>query len=61
MIEAMQTDKKKTGGKLRFVLSPRIGEARSIDSVSNEAVKSVLDFFLAPVGKKRATRNEALQ
>jgi 3-dehydroquinate synthase len=61
MIEAMQTDKKKTGGKLRFVLSPRIGEARSTDSVSDEAVKSVLDFFLAPVGKKRAAGNEALQ
>ena len=61
MIKAMQTDKKKTGGKLRFVLSPRIGEARSIDSVSNEAVKSVLDFFLAPIGKKRAGGNESLR
>ena len=58
MIEAMQADKKRKAGKLRFVLSRRIGEARSIDSVPHEAVKGVLDFSLTSAGKKAAEGNE---
>jgi len=57
MIRAMQADKKKTAGKLRFVLWRRIGAAESIDSVPDEAVKGVLDFFLTPAGKKAAEGN----
>jgi 3-dehydroquinate synthase len=58
MIEAMQADKKRKAGKLRFVLSRRIGEARSIDSVPYEAVKGVLDFSLTSAGKKATEGNE---
>jgi 3-dehydroquinate synthetase len=44
MIEAMRSDKKTQAGKLRFVLSRRIGEAESVDSVAMDAVESVLQF-----------------
>jgi 3-dehydroquinate synthase len=44
LMEAMRADKKTQAGKLRFVLSPRIGVARSVDGVPLDAVESVLRF-----------------
>jgi 3-dehydroquinate synthase len=44
LVGAMRSDKKARGGKLRFVLVPRIGKAGSYDSVPLEAVKRVLNF-----------------
>jgi 3-dehydroquinate synthase len=44
LIELMRSDKKARGGKLRFVLAPRIGKAQSYDSVPLHAVESVLNF-----------------
>ncbi len=44
MVEAMRADKKTQAGKLRFVLSRRIGEAHTSDAVPLEAVKHVLHF-----------------
>jgi 3-dehydroquinate synthase len=44
LVSAMRSDKKARGGKLRFVLVPRIGKARSYDSVPSEAVERVLNF-----------------
>jgi len=42
MIEAMRADKKARGGKLRFVLTPRIGKAASYDGIAEQLVKRVL-------------------
>jgi 3-dehydroquinate synthase len=56
LINAMRSDKKARAGKLRFVLSPRIGKANSYDNVSIEALERVLRFaphFCAP-GKTNA-------
>jgi 3-dehydroquinate synthetase len=44
LIEAMRSDKKTRGGKIRFVLSPRLGKAQSYNSVSLDTVKRVLHF-----------------
>jgi 3-dehydroquinate synthase len=44
LIKAMHSDKKARGGEVRFVLSPRIGEARSYDSISSSIVERVLHF-----------------
>lgn len=44
LLEAMRSDKKTRGGKLRFVLSPRIGGAGSYDGISEDVVKRVLQF-----------------
>jgi len=44
LLNAMRSDKKTRGGILRFVLSPRIGEARSYDTISLHAVERVLHF-----------------
>jgi 3-dehydroquinate synthase len=44
LIKAMRSDKKARGGEVRFVLSPRIGEARSYDSISSSIVERVLHF-----------------
>ena len=44
LVDAMKSDKKARGGKLRFVLVPRIGNAGSYDSVPLEALKRVLRF-----------------
>jgi 3-dehydroquinate synthase len=44
LIDAMRSDKKALHGKLRFVLSPRLGEARSYDNVPLDAVQRVLKF-----------------
>jgi 3-dehydroquinate synthase len=43
-LDAMRSDKKARFGKLRFVLSPRIGKARSYDSIDERLVKRVLHF-----------------
>jgi 3-dehydroquinate synthase len=44
LIAAMRSDKKARQGKLRFVLTPRIGKAGSYDAVPPEAVHRVLRF-----------------
>jgi 3-dehydroquinate synthase len=44
LLRAMRSDKKARSGILRFVLSPRIGEARSYDAVPLHAVERVLHF-----------------
>jgi 3-dehydroquinate synthase len=44
LIAAMHSDKKARGGKLRFVLTPRIGKAASYDRVPLEAVERVVRF-----------------
>jgi len=44
LLRAMRSDKKTRGGMLRFVLSPRIGEARSYDAVPLHVVERVLHF-----------------
>jgi len=44
LLRAMHFDKKTRGGILRFVLSPRIGEARSYDTVPLHVVERVLHF-----------------
>jgi 3-dehydroquinate synthase len=44
LLNAMRSDKKSRGGKLRFVLAPRIGEARSYDGVPLHVVERVLHF-----------------
>jgi 3-dehydroquinate synthase len=50
LINAMRSDKKTLQGKLRFVLSPRLGKAGSYNDVPLDAVERVLHFapqFLA--------------
>jgi len=44
LISAMRSDKKTRSGILRFILSPRIGEARSYDTVPLHVVERVLHF-----------------
>ncbi|HKV62303.1 MAG TPA: 3-dehydroquinate synthase [Candidatus Acidoferrum sp.] len=44
LLNAMRADKKTRAGILRFVLSPRIGEARSYDTVPTHVVERVLHF-----------------
>ncbi len=44
LLNAMRSDKKTRAGILRFVLSPRIGEARSYDTVPLHIVERVLHF-----------------
>src|SRR6266481_1052246 len=44
LLRAMRSDKKTRSGILRFVLSPRIGEARSYDTVPLHTVERVLQF-----------------
>jgi 3-dehydroquinate synthase len=44
LIAAMHSDKKARAGKLRFVLTPRIGKAGSYDEVPPDAVHRVLHF-----------------
>jgi 3-dehydroquinate synthase len=54
LINAMRSDKKTRAGILRFVLSPRIGEARSYDAVPLHVVERVLHFtprLIAASGK----------
>lgn len=54
LLDAMRADKKMQRGKLRFVLAPRIGKARSFDAVPLDTVKHVLRFapqLLTAAGK----------
>ena len=44
LIAAMHSDKKARDGRLRFVLTPRIGKAASYDHVALSAVERVLRF-----------------
>ena len=44
LVSVMRSDKKTRGGNLRFVLTPRIGLARSYDKVPLEALERVLRF-----------------
>ena len=44
LIALMRSDKKARAGHLRFVLTPRIGKAKSYDNVPLEAVERVLRF-----------------
>jgi len=44
LLDAMRSDKKTRRGILRFVLSPKIGEARSYDTVPLHVVERVLHF-----------------
>jgi len=44
LLDAMRSDKKTRSGILRFVLSPRIGKARSYDTVPLHVVERVLHF-----------------
>ena len=44
LLSGMRSDKKSRSGVLRFVLSPRIGKARTYDSVPEQAVERVLGF-----------------
>jgi 3-dehydroquinate synthetase len=44
LIDAMRSDKKTHHGKLRFVLSPRLGKAGTYNDIPLEAVRKVLRF-----------------
>ena len=44
LLGAMRTDKKSRGGKLRFVLTPRLGHAQSCDIAPEKTVLCVLRF-----------------
>jgi 3-dehydroquinate synthase len=44
LIDLMRSDKKARAGHLRFVLTPRIGRAKSYDDVPLDAVERVLRF-----------------
>jgi 3-dehydroquinate synthase len=44
IIQAMRSDKKAQSGKIRFVLTPKIGHAKTYDSVPLSAVERVLRF-----------------
>jgi len=50
LVAAMRSDKKARSGVLRFVLSRRIGEARSYDSVPLRTVERVLHFTPRLIG-----------
>jgi 3-dehydroquinate synthase len=55
LIAAMRSDKKTRDGKLRFVLTPRIGKAGSYDNVPLSAVERVMRFapqFFCDAGKR---------
>jgi 3-dehydroquinate synthase len=53
LIDGMRSDKKARGGKLRFVLSKRLGQARTFDGVPEKTVECVLrcapQVFVKPV------------
>jgi 3-dehydroquinate synthase len=60
LLRAMRSDKKTRSGILRFVLSPRIGEARSYDTIPVHAVERVLHFtpsLIKTSGKLSRGRN----
>ncbi len=54
LVSAMRADKKTRGGKIRFVLAPRIGLAKSYEDVSSKLLDGVLRFgpgLLRTLGK----------
>jgi 3-dehydroquinate synthase len=53
LIAAMFSDKKARAGKLRFVVSPRIGEAHSSDAVSMDALDRVMQLTPTVLGRAR--------
>jgi 3-dehydroquinate synthase len=59
LIEAMRSDKKTLHGKLRFVLSPRLGKAGSYDDVPLDAVQRVLHFAPQFLTKSSLHRQDA--
>ena len=57
----MRSDKKTRSGTLRFVLSPRIGQARTYDNVPVDAVERVLYFtpcLITAASQRVVPRNE---
>lgn len=44
LLRAMRSDKKSRGGTIRFVLSPRLGEAQTFDKIPLQVVERVLHF-----------------
>jgi 3-dehydroquinate synthase len=54
LLNAMRSDKKSRGGVLRFVLSPRIGQARTYDKIPLQAVERVLHFTPRLIAAARA-------
>jgi 3-dehydroquinate synthase len=57
LLAAMRSDKKTRGGKLRFVLAPHVGKARTYDDIPLALVERVLHFapqLLTCSGKWRA-------
>lgn len=56
LIALMHSDKKTRAGKLRFVLTPRVGHAESHDNVPLDTLERVLHFaphFITPSSGKR--------
>jgi len=53
IIDAMRSDKKARGGKLRFVLAKKLGQARTFDGVAEKTVECILrcapQVFVKPV------------
>ncbi|HET6932186.1 MAG TPA: 3-dehydroquinate synthase [Candidatus Acidoferrum sp.] len=53
MMDAMRSDKKARGGKLRFVLAKKLGQARTFDGVPEKTVECILrcapQVFVKPV------------
>ena len=56
LIAAMVSDKKTREGKLRFVLSPRIGEAHSSEAVPKDALELVLQLMPKLLDRKAELR-----
>jgi 3-dehydroquinate synthase len=55
LVFAMRSDKKTRGGKLRFVLAPRIGLVKSYDDISLKLLEAVLRFGPGLLGSLRRT------
>jgi 3-dehydroquinate synthase len=51
LIAAMFSDKKTRAGKLRFVVSPRVGEAHSSEAVSMEALERAMQLTPKVLGR----------
>jgi 3-dehydroquinate synthase len=51
LIAAMLSDKKTRGGKLRFVVSPRMGEAHSSEAVSMDALERAMQLTPKVLGR----------
>ena len=53
ILQAMHTDKKAREGKLRFVLSSKIGQARTMEGIPEKTVECILrcapQFFSKPL------------